>query len=62
MKKILCLFGALTFALTSCSSDDDSSGSPSSDLVLLKKTITTNSDGEKITSIYKYDGNKIVSI
>lgn len=62
MKKILCLFGALTFALTSCSSDDDSSGSPSSDLVLLKKTITTNSDGEKITTIYKYDGNKVISI
>lgn len=62
MKKILCLFGALTFALTSCSSDDDSSGSPSSDLVLLKKTITTDSDGEKITTIYKYDGNKVISI
>ena len=62
MKKILCLFGALTFALTSCSSDDDSSGSPSSDLVLLKKTITTDSDGEKVTVTYKYNGNKIVSI
>lgn len=62
MKKILCLFGALTFGLTSCSSDEDSSGSPSSDLVLLKKTITTDSDGEKVTTIYKYDGNKIVSI
>ncbi|OOV20278.1 hypothetical protein [Flavobacterium sp. LM4] len=62
MKKILCLFGALTFALTSCSSDEDSSGSPSSDLVLLKKTISTDSEGEKVTTIYKYSGNKIVSV
>ena len=62
MKKILFLFSALTFALTSCSGDEDSSGSPASDLVLLKKTITTDSDGEKITTIYKYDGNKIVSM
>ncbi|PXY43220.1 hypothetical protein [Flavobacterium hydrophilum] len=61
MKKILCLFGALTFALTSCSSDDDSS-SDSSDLVLLKKTISTDSDGEKVTTTYKYNGDKIVSI
>ncbi|WP_031456746.1 hypothetical protein [Flavobacterium chungangense] len=60
MKKILCLFGALTFALTSCSSDDSSSDS--SDSVLLKKTISTDSDGEKVTTIYKYNGNKIVSI
>ncbi|WP_431244293.1 hypothetical protein ACQ9BO_08045 [Flavobacterium sp. P21] len=59
MKKILCLFGALTLLLNSCSSDDSSSDS--SDLVLLKKTIITDSDGEKVTTIYKYDGNKIVS-
>ncbi|MBE8725845.1 hypothetical protein [Flavobacterium hungaricum] len=59
MKKILCLFGALTLVLTSCSSDDSSS--ESSDNVLLKKTIITNSDGEKTTINYKYDGNKIVS-
>ncbi|WP_163410568.1 hypothetical protein [Flavobacterium ajazii] len=61
MKKILCFFGALTFALTSCSSDDDSS-SGSSDLVLLKKTILTDSEGEKVTTTYKYNGNKIVSM
>lgn len=60
MKKFLLLFCAMALALTSCSSDNDSS--PSSDLVLLKKTISTDSDGEKITTIYKYDGNKIVSI
>ena len=61
MKKILCFFGALVFALTSCSSDDSSSNSDSG-TVLLKKTVKTDPDGEKITTIYKYDGNKIVSI
>jgi hypothetical protein len=60
MKKILCLFGALTLLLTSCSSDDSSSNS--SDLVLLKKAVVTNSEGKKITINYKYDGNKIVSV
>ena len=55
MKKILCLFGALTFALTSCSSDDDSSGS-----VLLKKEIKTDSEGDKVTTNHEYNGNKIV--
>ncbi|TDW44260.1 hypothetical protein EV144_1099 [Flavobacterium sp. 270] len=58
MKKILCLFGALTLLLTSCSSDDSSS---SSDLVLLKKTVITSPEGDKATINYKYDGNKIVS-
>ncbi|KAF2337720.1 hypothetical protein [Flavobacterium ginsenosidimutans] len=57
MKKILCLFGALTLLLTSCSSED----SPSSDLVLLKKNVITTPEGDKITVNYKYDGNKIVS-
>lgn len=56
MKKILCLFGALSLLLTSCSSDDSSSST-----VLLKKEISTDSDGDKVTTDYKYDGNKIVS-
>ncbi|WP_035651894.1 hypothetical protein [Flavobacterium sp. ASV13] len=56
MKKILCLFGALTLLLTSCSSDDSSSNSG-----LLKKTVITAPDGDKYTISYKYDGNKIVS-
>ncbi|KAF2510182.1 hypothetical protein EYY60_11775 [Flavobacterium zhairuonense] len=56
MKKILCLFGALTLLLTSCSSDDSGSS-----VVLLKKEITTDSDGDKVTTDYKYDGNKIIS-
>lgn len=57
MKKILCLFGALTLLLTSCSSDDSSD----SDSVLLKKTVITSLEGDKTTINYKYDGNKIVS-
>jgi len=61
MKKILCLFGALTLLLTSCSSDDNESND-NTDAVLLKKTIITDSEGDAVTSIYTYDGNKIVSI
>ncbi|MFD1604200.1 hypothetical protein ACFSJW_08145 [Flavobacterium artemisiae] len=60
MKKFLLLFGVLTMSLTSCSSDDSSS--ESTDTVLLKKTILTDSDGEKITTTYTYNGNKIVSM
>lgn len=56
MKKILCLFGALTLLLSSCSSDDSSSNSG-----LLKKTVITTPDGDKYTINYKYDGNKIIS-
>ncbi|MWB95114.1 hypothetical protein GON26_12145 [Flavobacterium sp. GA093] len=59
MKKILCLFGALALILTSCSSDDSSDDNGT---VLLKKSITTDSEGEKLTRTYKYDGNKIVSM
>lgn len=59
MKKILCLFTALTLVLASCSSDDSSSDSSNS--VLLKKTINTDNKGKKITTNYTYNGNKIVS-
>ncbi|WP_125722508.1 membrane lipoprotein lipid attachment site-containing protein [Flavobacterium ustbae] len=61
MKKILCLFGALTLLLTSCSSDESPSNG-STDSVFLKKTISTYSDGSKVTTNYTYNGNKIVSI
>ncbi|MES2575460.1 MAG: hypothetical protein V4572_10995 [Bacteroidota bacterium] len=62
MKKILCLFSALALVLTSCSGDDSSSdSSPDSSTILLKKTILTDSEGEKTTVIYKYNGTKIVS-
>jgi hypothetical protein len=62
MKKILCLFSALTLVLISSCSSDDSSSSDSSGIVLLKKTIRTDSDGLKITTNFTYDGNKLVSI
>jgi len=58
MKKILCLFGALTILLSSCSSDDSSNAS---DSVLLKKVVLTGTEG-KSTVNYKYDGNKLVSV
>lgn len=60
MKKLLLLFGALALSLTSCSSDDSPSDESTTDGVLLKKIITTTSEG-KVTTIYTYDGNKIVS-
>lgn len=56
MKKFLLLFCAISIALTSCSSDDESS-----DSVLLKKIVLTGSGG-KTTVNYTYDGNKLVSI
>jgi hypothetical protein len=56
MKKFLLLFCAMSLALTSCSSDDDSS-----DSVLLKKVVLTGTGG-KTTVNYTYDGNKLVSV
>ncbi len=56
MKKFLLLFCAMTLALTSCSSDDNSS-----DTVLLKKVVLTGSEG-KTTVNYTYNGNKLVSV
>ena len=53
MKKILCVFGALCMLLSSCSSDDDSS------LILIKKIVEINNDGDNFTVNYTYDGNKI---
>lgn len=61
MKKILLFFCAATFVLNSCSSDD-LPDSVTSDGVLLKKTIATNAKGKKVTTIYTYDGNKLVSM
>lgn len=59
MKKILCLFGALALLLSSCSSDESSSDLSS---VLLKKQISTDSEGFKVITNYKYDGNKLVDV
>jgi len=58
MKKIICLFGALTLVLASCSSDDNS------DIVLFPKQIVTtniyNGITQKRTTTITYLGNKIV--
>ena len=63
MKKILCLFSALTLVLTSCSSDDENASAEEN--LLLPKTekysYSSNPD-ENSTVTYKYDGNKIVSL
>jgi hypothetical protein len=58
MKKILCLFGAMTLVLASCSSDNSSDVSND---ILLKKMISTDKNGNVRTTNYTYDGNKIVS-
>jgi len=59
MKKILCLFSALTLVLTSCSNED--SASDSAPVTLLKKTVDTYSDGSTLTTNFNYNGNKFVS-
>jgi hypothetical protein len=59
MKNFLCLFGALALALTSCSSDDESSEN-----LILPKTITykySAVEGDNDKAVVLYNGNKIVS-
>lgn len=58
MKRLLCLFSALLLVLSSCSNDDSSRNE---NQVLLKKIISTDENGLKSTTIYNYNGNKIVS-
>jgi hypothetical protein len=60
MKKILCLFGALSLAFTSCTNEESSSEES-----LLPKTeiYTYESHPEENTKVtYHYDGNKIDSL
>ncbi|MEO7978213.1 hypothetical protein [Flavobacterium sp.] len=59
MKKILCLFGALTLLLTSCTNDSSEENS-----LLPKKQIYTygSQPGENNTITYSYTGNKIDSL
>ena len=59
MKKILCLFGALTLVLVSCSSDDENSEN-----LILPKTVTykySDAEGDNDKAVVLYNGNKIVS-
>jgi len=68
MKKLLFLFCTVTFVLTSCSNDENSSpeDNPSEDNSVLPKTISyiypNTTLGTNSTSTLKFDGNKIVSI
>ena len=63
MKKIIYLFSMLTFILTSCSSNDDDSGS-ATDLILPKtiKFSYPEYPEENTTSVITYNGNKIVRV
>ena len=55
-------FSVLSMVLISSCSSDDSSSDSDNGTVLLKKTIATDSDVEKVITIYKYNDNKIVRI
>jgi hypothetical protein len=67
-RKLLYLFSAL-LVLTSCSNDETREDSKDNDVVvvkpvsqiLLKKTVEKNANGTTRTTIYTYEGNKIVS-
>ncbi|MCC9073308.1 hypothetical protein LNQ49_17155 [Flavobacterium sp. F-65] len=70
MKKILCLFSALTLVLTSCSNDkddnsvgsvEDSVGDVSVVLPKILKYTDIEDSSENATYISTYDGNKILS-
>src|ERR1044072_7607331 len=64
MKKILSMAAiALFMSMTSCSGDDSSeTTNPSTETVLLKKIITTDEDGNAVTTNYTYDGTKLVKV
>ena len=65
MKKILCLFSALSMVLiSSCSSDDSSTEGESATLLPKKMVETTVVDGESgsITYTITYDGTKLKDI
>lgn len=59
MKKLISLTFVLSLFILSCSSNDSQDNSNSGP-VLLRKAITTNSQGTQ-TANFNYDGNKIVS-
>lgn len=54
------MFGALALLLSSCSNDDNNSGSENK-IVLVKKKIETDSQGAVTTFDYKYNGQKLIS-
>lgn len=65
MKKILCLFSALSIALMSSCSSDDSSSEAGSETLLPKKIVeTTVIDGKSgsLDYTFTYDGNKLKQV
>lgn len=60
MKKILAMAAIALFMMTSCS-DEDAASDNNTETVLLKKTIQQSSEGT-ITSVYTYDGTKLVKV
>ena len=60
MKKLVLVFSALVMVLSSCSSSDEETNTPpTSSSVLVKKAIVEDEDGG-YTTLYTYNGNKIV--
>lgn len=62
MKKILYLLSATLLVFSSCSTDENSSENPTSQALLLKKTIENDVAFGTNTTNYTYDGNKLVEI
>lgn len=67
MKKILSLLAISLIAFTSCHGDDDlrpydpDAFNPATDVVLLTKTIEHYSDNTSLTTVYAYDGNRLLT-
>ncbi|MFV8466876.1 hypothetical protein [Flavobacterium sp. LB1P62] len=55
-KKIFCVLSIFLLTLYSCSNDTDDN------IKLLKKVVATSADGTSATTLFTYNGNKIVSI
>lgn len=60
MKKIISLTFVLSLLFFSCSSNENEDNS-NSGIILLRKTIETNSQGVAVTTNFNYNGNKIVN-
>lgn len=54
-KNIFCVLSIFLLTLYSCSNDNDDS------IKLLKKVVATSTDGTSATTLFTYNGNKIVS-
>jgi len=61
MKKIFTLAAIALFTLASCSDNDATPTTPEENVVLLKKTIENDVDGD-FTTTYAYDGTKLTGI